>query len=68
VGILEVECQMASEEAWNLLEAADWDLRVAMVMRQAAVSRETALEALREKDFVVLPAVEALLSRGKRVE
>jgi NACalpha-BTF3-like transcription factor len=39
-----------------------------MVMRQAAVSRETALEALREKDFVVLPAVEALLSRGKRVE
>jgi N-acetylmuramic acid 6-phosphate etherase len=68
VGILEVECQMPAEEAWRLLEAAEWDLRVAMVMRQAAVSREIALEALQEKDFVVLPAVEALLSRGKRAE
>jgi N-acetylmuramic acid 6-phosphate etherase len=66
VGILEVECQMTTSQAQELLETAGWDLRVAMVMRKATVSRDVALATLQEKDFVVPTAVASLLSREKR--
>ena len=58
--ILMAETLLDESSASNLLNEANGDLRVALVMFRADVSRETAENALKETDFVVEKAIENL--------
>ncbi|MEY4168749.1 MAG: N-acetylmuramic acid 6-phosphate etherase [Acidobacteriota bacterium] len=60
IGIVTAECGIGEDEAERLLEAAGWDLRVAIVMKQAAVGREVAESALSATAFAVAPAIASL--------
>ncbi|NBO64143.1 MAG: N-acetylmuramic acid 6-phosphate etherase [Acidobacteria bacterium] len=60
IGIVTAECGLTQQEAEVLLEAAGWDLRVAIVMKQAAVGREVAEKALHASSFAVAPAIATL--------
>lgn len=59
-GIVMAECGLNEEQAVAALEAANWDLRVALVMQQAQVSRERAQAALEQSAFTIAKAVELL--------
>jgi integrase len=59
VRILMAETGLDETVAQNLLNEAAYDLRVAIVMQKAAVSRETAEKALAESNFVIEKAVES---------
>jgi N-acetylmuramic acid 6-phosphate etherase len=56
--ILTAETSLNETAAQSLLNEANGDLRVALVMFQANVNRETAEKALKETDFVVEKSVE----------
>ncbi len=58
--ILISETSLDKSAANNLLDEANGDLRVALVMFRAKVSRETAEKALQETNFVVEKAIENL--------
>ena len=58
--ILQAETNLDEAAANNLMNAAGADLRVAIVMEKAKVSRETAENALRENNFVVQAAIKNL--------
>lgn len=58
--ILMAETNLDESEAQNLMSKAGEDLRVALVMKSANVSRERAEKSLRESNFVVEVAVENL--------
>lgn len=66
-GIVMAECGLNEEQAVAALEAANWDLRVAIVMQQAQVSRERAQAALEQSAFTIAKAVE-LLSQRREVK
>lgn len=58
--ILMSETNLNETDAQNLLNEAGEDLRVAIVMSKANVSRETAEKALTENNFVIEKAIENL--------
>lgn len=58
--ILMAETNLDETSAQNLLNEANGDLRVAIVMQKANVTCEIAERALRENDFVIKKAVESL--------
>jgi N-acetylmuramic acid 6-phosphate etherase len=58
--ILMAETGLNENEAQNLLNEANNDLRVAMVMHKAQVSRAAAENALTENNFVIEKAIENL--------
>ncbi len=60
VRILMSETNLDEVKAQELLNAANNDLRVAIVMQKADVSRESAENALIENDFVIEEAIENL--------
>jgi N-acetylmuramic acid 6-phosphate etherase len=60
LGILMAECGLAQDEARSLLEVANWDLRVAIVMRKANASREEAEQALLRTNFAISKAIEVI--------
>jgi N-acetylmuramic acid 6-phosphate etherase len=60
VGIVMIECGLDEAAARAVLEEAQWDQRVAIVMHQASVTREAALEALRQTNFLIPRAVALL--------
>ncbi len=60
VRILMSETGLDENSAQNLLNEANDDLRVAIVMQKAEVSRETAEKALTENNFVIETAIENL--------
>jgi N-acetylmuramic acid 6-phosphate etherase len=62
LGIVMAECGLNETDARAALEAAQWDLRVALVMQQARVTREAAARALKQSGFSIARAVAALTS------
>jgi N-acetylmuramic acid 6-phosphate etherase len=58
--ILMAETGLERSEASTVLEEADYDLRVALVMHRAGVERNRAAHALEKSSFVVDEAVEML--------
>lgn len=58
VRILMTETNLDEAAAQNLLNEANFDLRVAIVMQKAQVSLEAAEDALKENEFVIEKAVE----------
>lgn len=57
-GLVMAECGLDEAQAQAALEAANWDLRVAIVMQKAQVSPAQAIAALQQSNFVIAPAVE----------
>ena len=60
VRILMLETEITEPEAKSLLETANWDLRVAIVMQRTGRDVEAANTALADSSFVVESAVAAL--------
>jgi N-acetylmuramic acid 6-phosphate etherase len=60
LGIVMAECQLDETTAGAALEAANWDLRVAIVMQRAKVTREKAEESLRKTHFAIAKAIDSL--------
>lgn len=60
VGIVVAECGITEDEATRLLESANWDLRIAIVMQRAAVERPAAETALAATGFAVAVAIARL--------
>lgn len=58
--ILMAETGLDEKTAQNLLNEANYDLRVAIVMREANVTRESAEKVLAENDFVIENALKSL--------
>jgi len=54
------ECKLDAGAARDLLDSANWDLRVALVMRKANVNREPAEDALMRTNFTIAKAIELL--------
>jgi N-acetylmuramic acid 6-phosphate etherase len=59
-GIVMAECDLNEEQSMAALEAAKWDLRVAIVMQKTGASRERALAALQQSNFTIAKAVELI--------
>ena len=59
-GLVMDECGIDEQAAKSALEAANWDLRVAIVMQKANVSLEIAGDALRKTSYAIGPAVDLL--------
>ena len=59
-GIVMTECDLDEATAQAVLEAANWDLRVAIVMQKAQVSRDAAWTALQQTNFTIAQAVAKL--------
>ena len=60
IGIVKAECELDELAATAALEAAGWDLRVAIVMVKTSVSREVAEAALRKSSYTISRAVSLL--------
>jgi N-acetylmuramic acid 6-phosphate etherase len=60
LGIVTAECHLDEAAARAALESANWDLRVAIVMLRAKVTREKAEEALQKTHFTIAKAVDLL--------
>lgn len=60
IGIVIAECGLTEPEAADLLESADWDLRVAIVMHKSGRARAEAETALAATGFAVAAAIESL--------
>ena len=52
------ECGLAEAQAQAALAAANWDLRVALVMQKARVPQAQAVAALQQSGFTIAQAVE----------
>ena len=61
-GLVMAECDLDKAAAEAALEAAGWDLRVAIVMVKTGASRETAEDALRKSNFIIARAISSLAS------
>jgi N-acetylmuramic acid 6-phosphate etherase len=61
LGIVMAECELDEATARGVLEQADWDLRVAMVMVKANATREMAEDALKKSNYTIARAVALLL-------
>jgi N-acetylmuramic acid 6-phosphate etherase len=59
-GILESQFGLSIEQATRLLESAQWDLKVAFVMRQARVSADDARDALAKTNSSIKRALRLL--------
>ncbi len=59
-GLVMNECGIDEQAAVSALEAARWDLRIAIVMQKANVSLEIAGDALRKTSYAIGPAVDLL--------
>lgn len=57
VGIVSAECGLSEQDAMATLEAAGWDLRVAIVMRRAGVDADQARSALEKTGYVIADAM-----------
>lgn len=57
VGIVSAECGLSEQDATATLEAAGWDLRVAIVMRRAGVDADQARSALEKTGYVIADAM-----------
>jgi N-acetylmuramic acid 6-phosphate etherase len=60
IGIVMVECDLAEATARAALAAANWDLRVAIVMQKARVDRDRAEAALRHTNFIISKAIDLI--------
>ncbi len=61
IGIVMAECGVTEMEAAGTLEAADWDLRVAIVMLRAGAAADEARAALDRSGYVIRAAVESIV-------
>ena len=61
-GLVMAECDLDKAAAEAALEAAGWDLRVAIVMVKTNASREAAEDALRKSNFIIARAISSLAS------
>ncbi len=62
LGIVMAECGLDEATARSVLETADWDLRVAIVMVKANATREIAEDALKKSGYTIARAVAYLLA------
>jgi N-acetylmuramic acid 6-phosphate etherase len=62
LGIVMAECALDETTAESILESADWDLRVAIVMVKANATREMAEDALMKSGYAISRAVAYLLA------
>lgn len=62
LGILMAECGIDEATARGVLENADWDLRIAIVMVKANATRELAEDALKKSGYTIARAIAYLLS------
>lgn len=62
-GLVMAECGLTEAAAQAALEAANWDLRIAIVMQKAQVGREAAWSALQQTNFTIAQAVEMLTDK-----
>ena len=60
-GLVMDECNLDKAAAETALEAAGWDLRVAIVMVKTSAPRETAEDALQKSDFIIARAISSLI-------
>ncbi|MFZ4793904.1 MAG: N-acetylmuramic acid 6-phosphate etherase [Blastocatellia bacterium] len=60
IGIVSAECGLDEEGARQVLEAGNWDLRVAIVMHKSGATRTEAEAALESTSFAVAPAIARL--------
>jgi N-acetylmuramic acid 6-phosphate etherase len=65
LGIVMDECALDDRAALDLLDSANWDLRVALVMRKANVKREPAEDALTRANFKISKAIELLRASSR---
>jgi N-acetylmuramic acid 6-phosphate (MurNAc-6-P) etherase len=56
------ECGLDEATARSVLETADWDLRVAIVMIKANTTREMAEDALKKSGYTIARAVAHILA------
>ena len=59
-GLVMAECDLDKTAAEAALEAANWDLRVAIVMVKTGAAREAAEVALQQSNFIIARAVSLL--------
>jgi N-acetylmuramic acid 6-phosphate etherase len=59
-GLVMAECELDKAAATTVLETANWDLRVAIVMVKTNTSREAAEAALQKSDFIIARAISLL--------
>ncbi|MEK7830642.1 MAG: N-acetylmuramic acid 6-phosphate etherase [Acidobacteriota bacterium] len=59
-GLVMAECGLDKTAATAALEAANWDLRVAIVIVKTAASREAAETALQKSNFIIARAISLL--------
>jgi N-acetylmuramic acid 6-phosphate etherase len=62
LGIVMAECDLDEATAKSVLEIADWDLRVAIIMVKANATREQAEDALKKSGYAISRAVAYLLA------
>jgi len=62
LGIVMAECELDEATAKSILETADWDLRVAIVMVKANTTRELAEDALKKSGYIIARAVAYILA------
>jgi N-acetylmuramic acid 6-phosphate etherase len=62
LGIVMAECDLDEATAKSILETADWDLRVAIVMVKANATCEMAEDALKKSGYAISRAVAYLLA------
>jgi N-acetylmuramic acid 6-phosphate etherase len=62
LGIVMAECDLDEATARSVLETADWDLRVAIVMVKANATREIAEDALKKSGYTISRALAYLLA------
>lgn len=62
LGIVIDECGLDESTARSVLEQADWDLRIALVMVKANATRELAEDALKKSGYTIARAIAYLLS------
>jgi N-acetylmuramic acid 6-phosphate (MurNAc-6-P) etherase len=56
------DCDLDEATAKSILDSADWDLPVAMVMVKANTTRELAEDALKKSGYTISRAVAYLLA------
>ncbi len=61
-GLVMAECDLDKAAAEAALEAANWDLRVAIVMVKTNAAREAAEAALQKSNFIIARAISSLAS------
>ena len=62
LGIVMDECDLDENTARSILETADWDLRVAIVMAKTHATRELAEDALKNSGYTISRAISSLLA------